>query len=126
MEWYIEAFKKYAIFEGRSSRKAFWFFILFNLIAGFLIGIIDGILGINLIKDGFFAPLYSLAVFIPTIAVTVRRLHDVGKSGWWVLIGIIPFIGTIILIIFCVQQSQSGTNQYGEPPLDITIQKDIV
>lgn len=104
MEYYIGALKKYAVFEGRATRSEYWYFFLFNLVISIIIGLLD------VPALGF---LYSLAVLIPSLAVGVRRLHDVGKSGWWLLIGLIPVVGWIVLIIFAVTDSQSGTNQYG-------------
>ena len=112
MNWYLEVLKKYAEFSGRARRKEYWFFFLFNLIIGFGIGIIEAILHIGAILGA----IYGLAMLIPGIAVTVRRLHDTGRSGWWILISLIPVIGTIILLVFMVLDSQPGDNEYGPNP----------
>ncbi len=116
MNWYLEALKKYAVFSGRARRKEYWMFGLFYLIFAIVLGIIDGILGIGGEDGGLLSGLYVLAMLIPSIAVTIRRLHDTDHSGWWLLIGLVPVIGTIILLIFLVQDSQSGENQYGPNP----------
>jgi len=112
MNWYIEVLKKYAVFTGRARRKEYWMFFLVNLIIGLVLAIIEGMLG----SPGILGLLYSLAVLIPAIAVGVRRLHDTNRSGWWLLIGLIPVIGAIVLIIFFVQDSQPGDNEYGPNP----------
>ncbi|APZ44412.1 DUF805 domain-containing protein [Acidihalobacter ferrooxydans] len=118
MNWYLDVLRKYAVFSGRARRKEYWFFILFNLIASFIFGVIDGIVGVAMHNDNFslFGTLYALAVLIPAIAVGVRRLHDTGRTGWWILIGLIPLIGWIVLLIFMVQDSQPGANVYGSSP----------
>lgn len=119
MSWYIEAFKKYAVFSGRARRKEYWFFVLFNMIAAFLLGFIDGFAGMLLSAEagiGVLSTIYLLVAFIPGLAVSVRRLHDTNRSGWWLLISLIPIIGSIILLVFLVQDSDSGPNQYGPNP----------
>lgn len=112
MEWYLAVLKKYAQFDGRARRKEFWMFVLFNLIIAIALGILGSI--IHLLA--FLSPLYSLAVLIPGIAVGARRLHDTGRTGWWLLIGFIPVVGAIVLIVFGVQDSQPGSNEYGPNP----------
>ena len=115
MDYYIAVLKKYAVFSGRARRKEYWMFVLFNLIISFIISLIG-----TFIETLFFLQyLYMLAVLIPAIAVTVRRLHDTNRSGWWYFIVFIPVIGAIILIVFLAQDSQSGENQYGANPKEI-------
>jgi len=114
MYWYLLALKKYAQFEGRSRRSEFWFFALFNLIIGLILGVIDTLLGLF----GILSILYGLAVLIPGLAVGVRRLHDIGQSGWLMLIGLVPFLGALVLLILFVMDSKPGENQYGENPKD--------
>ena len=111
MNYYTDVLKKYAVFSGRARRKEYWMFFLFNII----VSLIFFFLGI-LIRFSYLEPLYVLAVLIPSIAVAVRRLHDTGRSGWWILIGFIPFVGAIILLVFMVLDSQSEANQYGPNP----------
>lgn len=118
MDWYVEVLKKYAVFNGRARRKEYWYFILFNLIASFVFGFIDGIIGTFSLEAGIglLGGLYTLAVLIPSIAVSVRRLHDTDRSGWWLLIALIPLIGAIVLIVFFVQDGTSNENKHGTNP----------
>lgn len=118
MNWYIGVLKKYAVFSGRAQRSEFWYFVLFNVIITGVLSWIDRALGatIGSMGTGILSSLYSLAVLIPSIAVGVRRLHDTDRSGWWLLIGLIPIIGWIVLIVFYVQDSQPGENKYGPNP----------
>jgi len=113
MNWYIEVLKKYAVFSGRASRTEYWMFFLFNIIIAILLGVIEGLIG----SPGVVGLLYGLAVLIPSIAVGVRRLHDTDRTGWWLLIGLVPLIGLIVLIVFLVQASTEGDNQYGSIPV---------
>ena len=101
--------KKYAVFEGRASRREFWMFTLVNVGIAFLIGFAEGLLGL----PQSISVLYMLAVFVPSLAVIVRRLHDMDKSGWWALLGLIPFLGSIILLIMCAFEGTPGANRFG-------------
>jgi uncharacterized membrane protein YhaH (DUF805 family) len=118
MHWYLSVLKQYAVFSGRARRKEYWMFVLFNLI--FLIAalILDNVLGtaIENVGYGLFYILYSLAVLIPALAVAVRRLHDIGKSGWWLFISFIPLIGGIWLLVLLATDGQAGENKYGPNP----------
>ncbi len=117
MNWYLMAFKKYAEFKGRSRRKEYWMFGLISAIISILIGMLDSLLGLsNELGSGVMGMLYSLFVFVPSLALLVRRLHDVGKSGWMMFIALIPLIGVIWLIVLLATDSQPGTNQYGPNP----------
>jgi uncharacterized membrane protein YhaH (DUF805 family) len=110
--YYLAVFKKYATFNGRAQRAEYWYFFLANIIIGVILAAIGFI-----IKDkGILGGLYALALIIPGIAVTVRRLHDTDHSGGWWFISLIPIIGTIILLIFMAQDSQPGANKYGPNP----------
>ena len=115
MNWYLKALKKYAVFSGRARRKEYWYFALFSLLIAIVLAIIEGIVG-NLDAEtgvGLFGDIYLLAILIPSIAVAVRRLHDTDRSGWWLLIALIPLIGPIVIFVFMVQDSKPGENQYG-------------
>jgi uncharacterized membrane protein YhaH (DUF805 family) len=118
MEWYLMAFKKYAEFSGRSRRKEFWMFFLFNIIALSLAAIIDNIIGTTFgsIPYGFVYVIYSLITFVANLSLSVRRLHDVGKSGWFLLIYFIPLIGFIWLIVLFCTDGEPGANKYGANP----------
>lgn len=123
MNWYIAVLKKYAVFSGRARRKEYWFFVLFSLIISIILSVIDGSMG-QLDPHsgmGFLSGLYGLAVLIPGIAVTVRRLHDTDRTGWWILISFIPLIGVIVLLIFLVLDSTSEDNNYGANPKEVGI-----
>ena len=118
MSWYLEVLKKYAVFSGRARRMEYWMFILFNIIITVVLALIDYLTGTFSPRAGvgLLGGLYALAVLIPSLAVTVRRLHDTDRTGWWILIGLIPVIGGIVLLIFMLLDSQSGTNRYGPNP----------
>jgi uncharacterized membrane protein YhaH (DUF805 family) len=112
MHWYLDVLKKYAVFNGRARRKEFWMFSLFDLIIRCFLLLIGWIVG----DPGILNILYTLAVLIPQIAVSVRRLHDTDRSGWWLLMALVPLIGAIVVLVFDVQDSTPGKNQYGENP----------
>lgn len=115
MGWYLSVLQKYAVFEGRARRKEYWYFILFNLLISLGLSLIETFFGLIVLGTdlNFLSGLYNLAVFIPSIAVAARRLHDTGRSGWWQLIILVPLVGWIILIYFLASESQPGENQYG-------------
>jgi len=112
MHWYAEVMKKYAVFSGRASRTEYWMFLLCNVLIAFVLGLLEGSLGGRNILNA----LYSIVVFVPSIAVSIRRLHDIGRSGWWMLIALIPLAGTIILVVFAIEDSEPGENRYGPDP----------
>lgn len=115
MNNYLDVLKKYTVFDGRARRSEYWMFFLVNLIVIILLSIIDSaVLGAK--EYGILASLYSLGTLLPNIAVTIRRLHDTNKSGWWILIGLIPILGAIILIVFLATDSNPIANQYGPNP----------
>ncbi|CAG9611965.1 Inner membrane protein YhaI [Bacillus rhizoplanae] len=112
MQWYLQAFKNYAGFQGRARRKEYWMFFLFNFIITIVMEVLAAMSGVFLI----FFLLYAVAIILPSLAVGARRLHDTGKSGWWQLLSLIPFVGGIVLIIFFCQDSQKDDNKYGTNP----------
>lgn len=114
----MEALKKYAQFGGRSRRKEYWLFVLFNMIFSIALTFIDAFIGtLNLeLGLGLLSSTYGLAVFIPSIAVGFRRLHDTGRSAWWFLLFLIPLIGWLVILFYLVQDSQEEENQYGVSP----------
>jgi uncharacterized membrane protein YhaH (DUF805 family) len=123
MNWYLEVLKKYAVFDGRARRKEYWFFVLFNLIVALVLAFLDGMIGTFDAETGYgvLSGVYMLAVIIPGIAVTIRRLHDSDRSGWWWLICFIPLIGAIVLIVFMIIDGTAGQNQYGPDPKAIAL-----
>ena len=118
MNWYLMVLKKYAQFEGRSRRKELWMFTLFNCIFSWPLYILGLVFHENTLGSIFLGLyfIYVLAVIVPCLAVSVRRLHDTGKSGWWLLIVLVPIVGPIVLLVFYVLDSQPGANEYGPNP----------
>ena len=110
--------QKYADFNGRARRSEYWYFVLFNMIFAIVAMVLDNVLGLSWegIGYGWLYLLYALATLLPGLSAAVRRLHDVGKSGWWILIAIIPLLGAIWLIVILVTDSQPGSNEYGPNP----------
>lgn len=122
MDWYLKVLRQYADFSGRARRKEYWMFFLFNFIFAFAAMILDNLLGISL--EAGYGPLYglyALALLIPSIAVTVRRLHDTGKSGLMILVSLIPLIGGIWLLILLATEGNLGENKYGANPKEISL-----
>ena len=117
MEWMLLPLKRYAEFSGRSRRKEYWMFVLFNILVGIVASIIDtAIFSYSFGDNGPINILVSLALLIPGIAVGVRRLHDLGKSGWWYLLIFAVIIGWIVLLIWFCTDGEKGSNQYGDDP----------
>jgi uncharacterized membrane protein YhaH (DUF805 family) len=119
MKWFLDALKnRYATFEGRARRKEYWFFVLFYALAIVALAIVDDIVGTYREEVGFglLTAVFVLATFIPTLAVTVRRLHDTNRSGWWVLLEFVPIVGGLVLLVFMVLDSQPGANRFGPNP----------
>ena len=117
MEAIKTCFSRYVTFSGRARRSEFWWFMLAVLVGSFVFGFLDGMLfGTGPESGGILGMIFSLAVLLPSIAVTVRRLHDTGRTGWWYLIAFIPLIGLIVLIVFTVKDGEPGTNRFGPNP----------
>jgi uncharacterized membrane protein YhaH (DUF805 family) len=109
-------FSKYATFEGRARRSEYWWFFLFNIIVSVVLALVSGGGG-NGFGGGLLSTIWSLATLLPSIAVGARRLHDIDRSGWWLLIGFIPVIGLIVLIVFFASRGHTGANRFGADPL---------
>jgi uncharacterized membrane protein YhaH (DUF805 family) len=113
MNWYLEVLKKYAVFTGRARRKEYWMFFLFNILVailiGFITGFLGGVFGVGRTLSDSANAIYSLAVLIPGIAVAVRRMHDVGRSGWWILV-------PVANLVFMCMDGQPGDNEHGPNP----------
>lgn len=141
MEWATLPLKKYAEFEGRSRRKEYWMYVLLLIAVGLVIGTVEGIVGLSGMVGpyGPITALFLLGTLVPSLAVGVRRLHDTGRSGWWLLIGYGPFllsllltmagslqlamilsvlalVGFVALLVFMVMEGTRGPNQYGPDP----------
>lgn len=122
MNWYLKVLRQYADFSGRARRKEYWMFVLMNVIASIILAVVDAMLGTAIGEGavGVLSLIYALALIIPSLAVAVRRLHDSGRSGWWILICLVPLLGTIALIVFYCMDSEEGDNQYGPNPKFLT------
>ncbi len=112
VQWYLKVIKNYAEFGGRARRTEYWMFTLVNAVIVFLLSMLESIAGIM----GIVTFLYSLAVLIPSLAVVVRRLHDSGRTGWWILVSLIPIVGGIVILVFMCLDSEQGDNEYGPNP----------
>jgi uncharacterized membrane protein YhaH (DUF805 family) len=121
LQWYIKVINSYSDFNGRARRKEYWVFTLWNIIFALLASLLDYFFGIVYPLVGY-GPLYiayALFVLVPGIAVTVRRLHDIGKSGWMYLVAFIPIAGFIWLLILLIKEGDQGNNAYGEDPKEL-------
>ncbi len=118
MNRYLEVLKKYAVFDGRAALTEYWVFNLFSFIIIIVLSVMDMVTGTFNAKFGIglLSGIYTLAVLIPGIAVSVRRLHDTDRSGWWLLINGIPLIGMIVFLVFTAQDGTPGDNHYGSNP----------
>lgn len=118
MEWMFVPLQKYAVFSGRARRREYWMYALFLLIVGIVAAVLEVSLGWAAPGEGWgpLTTVLSLATFVPSLAVAVRRMHDIGRSGWWVLVGLIPLIGWIVMLVFFVQDSEPGANRFGPNP----------
>jgi len=111
MNWYLHVLKNYANFNGRARRQEYWMFFLINFIITVVLSFFEmktGLFGISMV--------YGLAVLVPSLAVAVRRLHDTDRSGWWLLVGLIPILGVIVLLIFFIMDGTPGNNRFGASP----------
>ena len=117
-EWYLMAWKQYFTLSGRSRRKEYFYFILGNVLIGIVLGILDTMTGTydSEAGMGILGGIYAIAAFIPSITLTVRRLHDTDRAGWWLFIAIIPIVGFLVLLYFMLTDSDEDENQYGLSP----------
>lgn len=120
MEAVKSVFSQYANFKGRARRSEYWYFCLFNILVGFVLGFLGSLTGISIFNA--IASLYTLASLIPGLAVCVRRLHDMGKRGTWLFLVLIPIIGSIILIVWYTKDSVPGENEFGPNPKEASFE----
>ena len=117
MSWYMQALKNYAGFSGRSRRKEYWMFFLINVAISIVLTIVDAMTGLTASMGfGPLSMIYTLGVIVPGFAVAVRRLHDTDHSGWYLLISLIPIVGTILLLIALFKEGSAAQNTYGPNP----------
>jgi uncharacterized membrane protein YhaH (DUF805 family) len=118
MNWFVTALRNYAVFSGRSRRSEYWYFAVFYLIFYAVAAMMDVMAGTfdRASGIGAFTGVLTLAFLIPSLSVTVRRLHDTGRTGWWLLIAFVPVVGAIVLLVFLAQDSEAGGNRFGANP----------
>ncbi len=118
MNWFVSGLKRYAVFRGRAGRPEYWWFTLIYFLISLILGVLDVIAGTYSAESGagLFSGIFGIALLLPVLAVSVRRIHDTGRSGWWLLIALIPVIGLIVLLVFTLQKGTDGPNAYGAGP----------
>ena len=118
MNWVKTVFRKYATFQGRAQRAEYWYFVLFYVIVYMVLGFLDGSLSRPADEPswGLLSGVFALATLVPSIAVSVRRLHDTNRSGWWMLVMFVPLIGQLVMLIFMVLDGTPGDNRFGSNP----------
>lgn len=119
MNWFLAAVKKYAVFSGRARRAEYWYFALFYLLLYIALLIVDVLTGTFDLMTGYglCSGVFALAMLVPSLALAVRRLHDIDRSGWWLLIGLIPLVGIIVIMVFTTMAGTRGENRFGPDPL---------
>ena len=110
-------FRQYVGFGGRAPRSEYWYFVLFYFVAAIVLSLVDGLLFGAAGHMSPLASLLTLALLLPSIAVAIRRLHDIDRTGWWILLWFVPIVGVIVLIVFFVQRGTTGANRFGPDPL---------
>ena len=118
MSWFLAALGKYATFAGRARRREYWFFFLFYLLIYFALSIVDGLFGAFDTERGvgLLSGVFALGMLLPSLAVGARRLHDIGRSAWWLLISLVPLVGLLVLMAFALKDGDPGPNAYGPSP----------
>lgn len=109
---------QYADFSGRTSRKQYWMFALFSFLISLGLSIVENVMGLkaSAASTGILSSIYSLVIFLPSLGLAVRRLHDLNKSGWWLLMLFVPIVGWIVLLVFMLTMGDQAENQYGKQP----------
>ncbi|MEO5735383.1 MAG: DUF805 domain-containing protein [Rubrivivax sp.] len=118
MDWFFTALKRYAVFRGRAGRPEYWYFVLLYLVCSFGLSVLDAIAGTVHQRSGagLFGTVFGLALLLPSFAVGARRLHDIDRTGWWLLISLVPVLGWIVLVVFAAKPGTPGPNRYGAGP----------
>ena len=115
MEWYLSVVSNYVQFDGRARRKEYWMFALFSAIITVVLAVVDGVIG----WGPWLCGVYTLAMILPNVAVTIRRLHDTNRSGWWALISGVPAVGGIILLVLMCLEGDLVDNRFGQNPKNV-------
>jgi uncharacterized membrane protein YhaH (DUF805 family) len=117
MNWYMMPWQKFAKFDGRACRAEYWTFTLINIVIAMVISFVEGMVG----SPGILGILFTIAIVVPSIAVGVRRLHDIGFSGWLILIGLVPLLGGLALLVMFVLPGKPAGDKYGPDPLNLLL-----
>jgi uncharacterized membrane protein YhaH (DUF805 family) len=117
MNYFLAAMRKYAVFQGRSSRSEFWWFLLFSILISVVAAVLDRAFGTAAGSSWLFLDIVQLVLLLPGLGVTIRRLHDIDRTGWWYLIGLTG-IGIIVLLVFYCQRGAPGPNRFGPEPTE--------
>ena len=127
MNWYVAVLKKYVVFSGRASRKEYWMFFLFTVIFSIVAIVLDNVLGIAIqgLSYGPIYIIYALATLLPSLAVTVRRLHDIEKSGGYIFVALIPIVGGIWLLVLVCTKGTVGSNAFGDESIALAVKPDV-
>ena len=118
MEYFIGAIRKYSVFKGRARRKEFWYFYLVSFVISLVLAFLDYQLGTYdpELGGGLLGGIYGIFIFLPSLALTVRRIHDTGRSGYWAFLLLVPLVGLLVILFFALTDSNPGSNEYGESP----------
>ena len=118
MDLYLQPFRKYAVFSGRAGRPEYWVFSLVNIVISLVLSFVDGAIGTYdpQTEIGALGVVFSLVILLPALAVSVRRLHETGRSGWWMLLLLLPLLGALVILVFMLLASNEGENEYGPHP----------
>ena len=116
MNYYSICLSKFADFSGRARRREYWTFALVNCLIALLLLILGLAFGEDSPASNILVTIFYLIMLVPNLSVSVRRLHDIGKSGWWLFIGLVPLVGSLLLLVWSFMDSEEGENQYGENP----------
>ena len=116
MEWYLKGLRQYADFKGRSRRREYWMFTLVSFVVALVLDVLDYVLGLMVNGFGILGLIYLVAVIVPSTAVSIRRLHDINRTGWWELLVLVPILGWLVLTVFAVIAGDQGSNRYGPDP----------
>jgi uncharacterized membrane protein YhaH (DUF805 family) len=118
MNWFLYSLRNFAKFEGRATRPEYWYFLLMTVLIFIILAVFDGILGTfrSSAGMGLLSGIFIVALAIPSLAVGTRRLHDIGRSGWWQLLNVVPYIGWLILVVLFTLRGQPASNRFGDVP----------
>ena len=126
MTWFFYCLRNYGKFDGRAGRAEYWHFFFSNLVIFLLLGLLDASLGTfnTELGVGLLSGIYMVAVFVPSLATSARRLHDTGRSGWWQLVNLVPYLGWLIMLVFCARRGVNAPYRFGDPATHAAVSRD--